>query len=374
MSDAAHAAAEDFRAGLELLALLHREDVRGFRARLSTERDVLERFLSFVRRHGLRQHLAIQTERLELAPVFDDAARQDMDQVLVWVRRRQRRLLGEVGWVDALFRRRGIPYRLFKGPALAQRFFGDVRGRDFNDLDVLVPSERLAEAHAALVETGAKRLSKAPLGRRVATWFAHGWDYQRDELRLDLHWALATHFSYRIDMARLWNEAATVEIEERPIPTLSEESMLLFFALSFFEDLDRGAGRLKSVVDLDTMVHALDGRTDWPTFFERARTERVEQIVRTILALVLDLMPSGPGCPALAEALAGAPQYAPASWPDRRALLESPRGALSNKLWAADLFACGRGAALGWWGVSLPFRLSTYDPGALRRLARVPWR
>ncbi len=350
------------------MGLLCRGDAQEFRARLSGDRDGRERFLAFVARHGLGFFLAIQGHRLNVDTAFDEAVRRRLVRIRLGARLRQRRLMGEVGWVDALLQERGIPYRLFKGPALAQRFYRDFQGRDFHDLDVLISPARLQETHAALLEAGATRRSKAPLGRRVATWFTHGWDYDRGELRLDLHWALATHFSYRIDMARLWKETASVEIEGRRVPTLSDESMLLFFALSFFEDLDRGAGRLKSVVDLDTMVHALNGRTDWPAFFARAGTERVERIVRSVLALVLDLMQSGPRCPALVAALERAPHRAPTDWPERRRLLESAPGSLSNKLWAADLFACGRAPALAWWGLSLPFRLSTYDPGALRRL------
>lgn len=262
-----------------------------------------------------------------------------------------------------------LPYRLFKGPSLALRFFGAVDGRSFWDLDVLIPRERLEEVDRALLAEDVTRRSKTTFGVRLSTRFAHGWDYERGTLRLDLHWALATHFSYRIDMARLWKEDETVEIEGRTIPTLSDESALLFFVLSFFEDLDRGAGRLKNVVDIEAMLCVMDSRTRWSDFLARAADERVEAIARAILQLVVDLTGAASRCPALVAELATKPNGAPDSWSARHALVESPRGGLGNKVWAAGLYACGRPAALAWWGVSLPFRLAAYNPTFFPRRA-----
>jgi hypothetical protein len=48
----------------------------------------------------------------------------------------------------------GAPPVCVKGPAIADRFYTDPRLRPFNDLDLLVPGDRLDRAAASLVERG----------------------------------------------------------------------------------------------------------------------------------------------------------------------------------------------------------------------------
>jgi hypothetical protein len=47
----------------------------------------------------------------------------------------------------------------------------------------------------------------------------------------------------------------------------------------------------------------------------------------------------------------------------RRVLLEAPRGAVRNKIWAADVYECSRVHVFLWWLTSLPFRLAVHRLG-----------
>ncbi len=85
--------------------------------------------------------------------------------------------------------RRGLPVVVLKGADLARRVYGPGE-RSHNDLDLLVPAERLAEADGMLRASGL--VPDHPEARVAAKfWFATTYrDASRPRRQVDLHWAL----------------------------------------------------------------------------------------------------------------------------------------------------------------------------------------
>jgi hypothetical protein len=356
-------ATEDFfRKNSELLGLWLSGDESAFTDALSGDSEGARGFLDFVDRHGLRFQFTASLEGSNLGSLFESATLKEWTRFLSERRTRQTKLVEELPGLDDLLRNRGIDYRLLKGPFLGQRFFGGVERRIFGDLDLLIRPDCLGETDALLIRAGFERRSRLSFGRRFATRFAHGCDYRRGLCRLDLHWAPATHPSYRINEDSLWEEAGTFEIASRRIPVLSEQSALLFVAVSFFEDLDRGAGRLKSIVDLERMLTRMDGTTDWPALFARADREGFGSIFPSILSLTVGVTGAARRLPSLATELDQRATHAPVDWDTRAALLEAARGRLANKLWAWKLYDYPSALAFAWWAFSLPLRRAIYAP------------
>ena len=354
--------ADLFKRNTQLLVSGLRGETDDLAREFSSRSQTTGKFLQFVSQQGLSFQFAVALEDSPLRSHIDQGTLAEWERSREIRRERQAKLITQLGEIDDLLRSRSLDYRLLKGPFLAERFYGGSENRQFGDLDILIHPEQLAEADELLASSGFQRRTSAPLSDRLATRFAHGFDYQRGPSRIDLHWAPATHPSYRIHQERLWERAPPLVIADRNIPVLSDESALLFLAVSFFEDLERGAGKLKSAIDLTRMVAVMEGQTNWQALLQRAEAEGFGGIFPAMLRLASDLASSRERIPMLAAELDKVPAKAPATWEDRCALLEAPRGSLRNKLWAWRLYDYPRLWAMAWWALSLPARRAIYAP------------
>lgn len=355
-------AADLFKRNTQLLVSWLRGETDDLAKEFASDSQTTGKFLKFVSQQGLGFQFAVALEDSPLRSHIDQATLAERERSREIRRERQAKLITQLKEIDDLLRSRNLDYRLLKGPFLAERFYGGSDNRQFGDLDILIHSERLPEADELLASCGFQRRTSAPLSDRLATRFAHGFDYQRGPYRIDLHWAPATHPSYRIHQARLWESAPPLVIADRNIPVLSDESALLFLAVSFFEDIERGAGKLKSAIDIERMASVMEGQTNWQALLQRAEAEGFGRIFPAILRLTSDLASSRERMPMLAAELDKIPTRAPATWKDRSALLEAPRGSLRNKLWAWRLYDYPRPLAIAWWALSLPARRAIYAP------------
>jgi hypothetical protein len=131
--------------------------------------------------------------------------------------------------------------------------------------------------------------------------------------------------------------------------------------VSFFEDLQRGAGKLKSLVDIHRVLGGT--RFEWPAFFERRRSEGTERACRAVLDLYLQSLRADAEQPELSEALG---PRSPATVAPQT-LLSARRGSAANRRWAARHLDASPAATLRWWLIGLPFRLAVYRPGKWKR-------
>lgn len=126
----------------------------------------------------------------------------------------------------------GIPLRVLKGSAVAHLDYSDNALRSFGDVDVLVTSEDVDRAIAALVEAGYRRPTPQAhegFDRRFgkgATLLAH------DDLELDVHRTLAMGpFAYTIRVEDLWEDRQDFHIGGRDLSALAVEQRMLHACL-----------------------------------------------------------------------------------------------------------------------------------------------
>lgn len=129
--------------------------------------------------------------------------------------------------VAGTFERRGIEFRVLKGPALAHTAYPEPGWRDFGDIDLLVHGADMCAAVEALEEQNATRLFdpvgtlyESHLGKSVTMRTFAGWE-------VDLHRNIAHGpWGALIDPESLWSPAASFDLGGRSLPTLTPEAHL----------------------------------------------------------------------------------------------------------------------------------------------------
>jgi hypothetical protein len=222
----------------------------------------------------------------------------------------------------------------------------------------------LPEAQQLLKDAGYERKSAILFNEALTTYFTHAFDYAKLGTTLDLHWALSANAAHRLDYNAIWRERQNFVLNNHNFLVLSDEYELVFSLVSIFKDLERGAARLKSFVDLYFILNALESKLDWDRFVENRRREKILGISINVLALFLDLFDCRERFPSVTQVV-GREQalIKRVSAQDSAALLEASIGRLQNKLWTAEMYECSRLQLFLWWLISLPFRLAVHDHG-----------
>lgn len=210
--------------------------------------------------------------------------------------RRHLRAIGDLRFLADVLESAGIPWLVFKGPALAG-VHGPPDLRYYNDLDVLVPAGRFGEVVRLLEAAGCR----VPL---------HDWAYLRDGLKgeidvflpsgthLDLHWHLLneipTRQPYRIDLDAVFSRRRDVTIGSDRFPTLAPLDAAVHVAL---HALLSPTQRLVGMKDLQVLIevsplsqHALLGHArSWGAELPvRTALFKMERSIGTIPAIALE--------------------------------------------------------------------------------------
>lgn len=271
--------------------------------------------------------------------------------------RRQQAVLRTLPELAGRFRAAGLPFLLLKGPYLAARFYGHVLGREFGDLDVLIPRGDRVRACTLLEQAGYRRHPGTLLSATLTSFFVHGFDFSAEETTVDLHWGLTRHISVRIDEKRLWDRRRPFLVDAQRYDVLSDEHEVIFAAVSLLRDIERGRPKMKNVVDLVQLAAAVDADLDWRAML--AARDGTAGPLANVLTLCLEVAGAHDLSPRLSAALAvrgsvqavetgAAMQFEPA-WLG-----------LGNKLWAARAYDTSLPAWLLWSMTSLPFRIAVH--------------
>lgn len=328
-------------------------------------------FIRFIERHNLQ---LLIFSLLDGSPVRQSLPQQYLRELKrfslqQWAR--QETLVRELMQLSAVFATAGQPFILLKGAYLATRFFGRIDRRLFYDLDILVSRDNLPAVERLLRTSGYIRRSKILFNETLTTYFTHAFDFAKSNFTLDLHWRLSANAAHALDYTAIWRQRQEFALRNRNFFVLSDEYELVFSLISIFKDLERGAARLKSFVDLYFILSALGPRIDWEKFVENRRREKILRISVNVLALFLDLFDCRDRFPAVAKFVARERALVKrVSSENTAALLEASLGSLQNKRWAAGVYECSRVHVFLWWLVSLPFRLLVYDSGKCGRFNR----
>ena len=165
-----------------------------------------------------------------------------------------------------------------------------------------------------------------------------------------------------MDEEEIRRGAAECHIEGRRFRVLDDEYALVCTLLSIFTDLQLGIVSLKSFLDLDRMVKAMDGETDWTEFLERRKPERLFLICLNLFDVFLGLLDCSSRYPKLSRCVDRDRAFVRAGdETELRRLLERSRFALHNRRWALGLYETSPVRSVLWSLASIPFRIAAYE-------------
>jgi len=175
---------------------------------------------------------------------------------------RNRRLARELVRLSALLEARAITPIVFKGPVLAQLAYGDVGGRSFLDLDLLVSRDQVGRARAILDANGFAPHETGPetLGGGFFQASAHPFVNPATGTAVDLHWALTpSYFPFAPDAEVVRRRSIRLRLEEGEVATLAPHDHLLFICV---HGAKHGWSLLRMITDVAALLGA-EQPFDW---------------------------------------------------------------------------------------------------------------
>jgi hypothetical protein len=163
-----------------------------------------------------------------------------------------------------------VPVLTFKGPLLAQAYYGNLGFRRFVDVDLLVPRPALPAAATVLREHGF-----VPPAPRTAPETARmveaqlGLEFVRpdDEVWIELHWALLNKtFAFPLATADVFARAQPHEVGRRRVWGLCDEDLLLYLCA---HGTKHHWATLRWICDVAQVCRT--GTVDWAVLLQRAR-------------------------------------------------------------------------------------------------------
>lgn len=158
------------------------------------------------------------------------------------------------------FEEAGIPAIPFKGPVLAAQIYDDLRRRQFSDLDVMVPADRIEEAKRTMTTAGyVSEHNFTPVEWSIYREGEHALEYHRGSTHVELQWQLShPHFAVPIDYEWLDAHRTGIELAGRTVPSLAAEPLLLLLCIHGTKHRWK---RLKWLSDLAFLLQR--SRLDW---------------------------------------------------------------------------------------------------------------
>lgn len=272
-----------------LLLSIHRGDPAAIRPRLVelTLQEIDWDYLFLLaRRHSLLPLLFRSIEGFDGLPTsFHAKLRREFRQNAT----RNTLLAGELSRLARLFETEGVPVLAYKGPALAQQAFGDIKLRRFVDLDIIVKHQDARRAGELLQTLGyTKPAGLTEAHEKFLLRHQHNLAYTRDGglSIVELHWEFApAHFAAVPVGEGVWESATTVQLYGTDVPCLAPEDLLLALAVHGTKHLWE---RLAWVCDVAALVNSRKD-FDWSYVRWRAKETRVKRMLGLVLRLARGL-------------------------------------------------------------------------------------
>ena len=187
------------------------------------------RVIDLAARHGL---LPLLAAHLDGIAVPQDFARK-LAVARIQTRQRNETTIAELLRLVEAAGRHGVRYAVYKGPAVAQRYYRDATLRDYGDFDILVDRESLPVVDEAISELGyslrvySDRHAQA---RNRAKGCEELWSTPSGAM-LDLHWTLTDDFfPIRLTTAELLGRSVVEPIPGGEVRTFCAEDDLIVLA------------------------------------------------------------------------------------------------------------------------------------------------
>jgi hypothetical protein len=162
----------------------------------------------------------------------------------------------------------GEPFVVLKGCDYAERLYPRPGLRTMQDIDILVPRQRLAAVCDSLRRAGKSQLFPGSPTHRVP-WFSES-VFDLGDVTLEVHDSFLSRSRHSIDYAALWARRVALELGAGAASRLAEADALAYHALSLAKD--EFLARLIRYVDLWLMLRK--NPESLPVAAERAREWR----------------------------------------------------------------------------------------------------
>jgi len=185
----------------------------------------------------------------------------------------------------------GIKAMPFKGPVLAQTLYGEVTGRQFGDLDILILPADVPKAKGALLALGYQcepQLRPQDEPAYLASGCGYVFHSPAGRNLLDLQWRIVPRF-YSIDfeVADLLKRADEIVVNGCPMRTLRPEDLLLVLCVHAAKHVWTQLSWLCDIAQL-----AKSRCLDWNAIQDEANRLGIERIVNLNLLLAHKLLGS----------------------------------------------------------------------------------
>jgi hypothetical protein len=218
-------------------------------------------------------------------------------------------LARELARLLGLLQAQGIVAIALKGPALALSAWGDIKLRQFNDLDLLVRPDDAGRAAEVLVAAGywPRTFDRKNPANSLARGCEDEFIQPGSPWMIDLHWELhPSNFSYGPSAAAIWRRAESVQLENTDVPILAPGDLVLYLAV---HSAKHGWTSLGWVSDFDRARQAIEA-AQMPAMLEAARDSGCLRMLLLALTLARDLL-DAPMPSAFADALQSDRSIAP---------------------------------------------------------------
>ncbi|WP_040952948.1 nucleotidyltransferase family protein [Gorillibacterium massiliense] len=217
-------------------------------------------FIQLVRHHRIGPYLYAAIKPIgegiipeEVRQTLAMEAKMNMFQML--------QLTGEVEKVTESFQAAGIRSLLLKGPALAKALYGDISLRISGDIDILIPVEKIEEAHKVLTDLGycfiqgsAPHILEDWIRRDHHICFYH----PENRVQIEVHWRLNPDMGKEPEFDVLWERRQRSNVSKSEIYYLGKNDLFLYLVS---HGARHGWFRLRWLLDIHRMALL---EQDWP--------------------------------------------------------------------------------------------------------------
>jgi hypothetical protein len=192
-------------------------------------------------------------------------------------------LTSELIRIAADFEARGIEVLPYKGPALAQILYGDVSGRQFGDLDLLVRQVDVARAKRALLDLGYRdrlRFTENEEKLYLKSGYEYAFDSAYGRNLVELKWRIMPRFySADFDVDAMFERAVALPLAGRSLRTLCAEDLLLVLCVHAGK---HAWSRLDWLGDISRLARR---ELDWSAVEKQSKALGIERMVAVSFVL-----------------------------------------------------------------------------------------
>jgi hypothetical protein len=244
------------------------------------------------RRHGMRPLLYwhLRSQFFELVP---SQVMSELRERFDLNRARNLSLSAELIRILGQFEAAGLPALPYKGPVLAEEVYGNLAFREFDDLDILVPEDRLNQAQGILGTLGYQPTQEVPHDRADSfrrTQYELPYRHKFNRTCVELHWKIAPDFlPCGLKMNRVWKSLDWTTFAGCRVRCLTpEDSLLALCAHGSRHHWDK----LEWICGVAEILRT-NPRMSWKLILEHVRDTRSERVLLFGIALAEDLLGAG---------------------------------------------------------------------------------